>query len=58
MKVDVPNLKPHELAASCESLISDAEHGPFAIRAQTFAGALDKFLDVLPPQRVRLALPR
>jgi hypothetical protein len=58
VKFDIPDLKRHELTASRESFISDTQDRAFAIRAQAFAGALDKFLDIFPTQRVRLVLAR
>jgi hypothetical protein len=56
MKVDVPDLERHELATPREGFISDAEHGALPIRAKAFAGALDKVLDILPAERMRLVL--
>src|SRR3979490_1749469 len=56
MEVDIPDLKRHELAAASEGFVGNTEHGPLTIRAQPFAGAVDKFLDILPAQGMSLIL--
>ena len=38
--------------------IGHADMRPFPIGSKAFAGALDKFFDVLPAERMRLILPR
>jgi hypothetical protein len=56
MKIDIPDLEQDELAPPSERFVGNAEHGALAISAQAFAGADDKFLDVLPAQWMRLIL--
>lgn len=44
MEINVSDLERHKFAATGEGFVGNTEHGPLTIRAQPFAGGLDKFL--------------
>jgi hypothetical protein len=58
MQIQVSDFERHQLAPPGERFIGHAEKSTFPIGSETLASALDKFLDVLPAERMRLILSR
>src|SRR5271155_1685071 len=56
MEINILNLQRHQLATTGQRFVRHAEQCPLAISPKANAGTLDKFLNLLPTQGMRLVL--